>query len=850
MKSHDLRRSFMNYFKDLNHTQFESSSLIPDNDPTLLFTVAGMVQFKPMFAGLSGTDVKRAASIQKCLRVVDIEEVGKSPFHDTFFEMLGNFSFGDYFQKESIEWAWKYLTGVIKIDSSRLYVTVHKDDEEAYKIWRGLGLSDERIVKMGDRTNFWGPAGGTGACGPSSEIFYDFGPELSDRNPCSIENDCRRYLEIWNIVFPQFNQDKEGNRHPLKNRGIDTGMGLERLATVMQEKKSIFQTDLFLPIIDKFCSDNNIDYEKYPSEVNSIADHIRALTFSISDGAIPENEGRGYVVRRILRRAVRLAYKMGIEKPFLFSLSSSVYDIMKDQYPLLKEEMGKVASIIQSEEERFLSTIGQGMSLYDYYKSRMESKIISGETLFKLYDTFGFPPDLVKQMAEEDGYDTDEEGFNSLLQEARERSRSERSFDEGEKTEWTVIKEDVSEFQGYDSHQYDSGLLMYRFHGSGRADMIFEKTPFYAESGGQVGDTGIIEKNGFRMKVENTVKSALGNLSYGQADRESFDPSGVFSLKVDERRRESIRRNHTATHLLHSGLRRVLGEHVKQQGSHVSDERLRFDFTHFKPVTAEEIELVEDFVNDAIFRDIKVETAVSDYEDALKSGATALFSEKYDKKVRVVTIDGVSSELCGGTHARRTGEIGMFRILKESSVAAGIRRIEAVTSRGFYSIYRKERRILSAVMMITDTAEEDRLEERTLKLIEEGKEAKKNYDSIKKESIQSSTGGIAKDAVEVKGVKIIIHFEKSADMASLREIMDALKTKEERLCGLIASDSGAVVAFSQNTQLDSGRVLKEILPAFSGKGGGRKDFASGSIPGGFDFSKLRESFMMSAEGQL
>ncbi|MGE3062224.1 MAG: alanine--tRNA ligase [bacterium] len=832
MKAQNLRESYLNFFKDRGHRVYESSSLIPENDPTLLFTVAGMVQFKPMFAGLVSLDCRRATSIQKCLRVVDIEEVGKSPFHDTFFEMLGNFSFGDYFQKESINWAWEYLTKNLAIDKNRLYVTVHKDDSAAYDIWsRDIGLSKDRIIIMDDKTNFWGPAGGTGACGPSSEIFYDFGPGTEDRSPCTIENDCKRFVEVWNIVFPQFNQDMEGKRHPLKNRGVDTGMGLERLACVMQEKKTIFETDLFMPVIDKLCNDHSIDYEKNRHIVNSIADHVRALTFTISDGIIPENDGRGYVIRRILRRALRLGYKMGIEKPFLFELTNSIVDNMSSQYKNLSTEHAKVRKIIESEETRFLKTIAQGVELYEFHKSKSADGIIKGEILFQLYDTFGFPIDLVKQMAEEDSLAVDEKKFENLLEEAKTKSRSSKKFQEKSSSDYTIYNDSVSEFTGYERVSDKSKLLMFRTIGNEKIEALFEKTPFYAESGGQIGDSGVITGENFEMIVENTIKSPLGNMHSGRIKKGTFTKEAIYELNVDEMKRRRIERNHTATHLLQDALRNVLGNHVKQEGSFVSDERLRFDFTHFSQMSSEEMKLVEERVNETIERDIAVEWENKNYDEAVKNGATALFKEKYGDKVRVVTVGNVSMELCGGTHVRRTSQIGLFRIVSEQSVAAGIRRLECMTSKEALKLYQEERESLKEMMMLLQTIDGKDASDKLKKLISD----KKEFDRIREESAKESSKILSEKTIE-GGRKINSTFyvyevfeELNVDM--LRLIMDNIKSTEKSVVGILSSvNKGGMsyVVFSQNSEKDAREIIKRLNLELGGKGGGRADFCSGS----------------------
>lgn len=832
MKSQMLRENFIKFFKDREHRVFPSSSLIPEQDPTLLFTVAGMVQFKPMFAGLVDFDFKRATSIQKCLRVVDLEEVGTSPFHDTFFEMLGNFSFNDYFQHEAIKWGWEFLTEELNIEKDKLYVTVHRDDSEAYRIWKDVvKIPSQRIIKMDDRTNFWGPAGGTGACGPSTEIFYDFGRELENKSPCSIENDCKRFVEIWNIVFPQFNQDSSGNRTLLKNKGVDTGMGLERLAALMQNKKSIFETDLFMPIIEKLEEKYDLDYEKYKKEINSIADHIRALTFSISDGVIPENEGRGYVIRRVLRRGVRFGFKMGIEKPFLYDLVSEVVRIMKVQYPYLIDSADKVKNIIKSEEERFLKTIGQGIQLYTEYKKRMKGNVVDGKTLFLLYDTFGFPLDLIKQMAYEDNLEIDEKGFEYLLDEARKRSRKDKVFAGSNKKDFVIFYDEVSKFVGYEKLENESYILRYRELEDSFYEILMKETPFYAESGGQVGDTGLIFSENLEFEVYNSYKSPLGNMLVGKKIYGEFEKGKMYKQKVDLKRRYLIQRNHTATHILHSVLRKVVGEHVRQEGSFVSFDRFRFDFLHFKPLTDREKELIESSVNEIITQNLSVDKKVVPYEEALKEGALAFFNEKYGKKVRVVTIKNVSKELCGGTHVEKTGEIGLFRILKEESVATGIRRIEAVTSLYALKSYKELAERIDNLLLKHKMKDIEEFEKRFDKILEENTLLRRENEKYFSYEMNEITNRLIKESKIYKDGRFVFGFFEGYTIDILKKIMDNIKSKEKKVFGVLFSkysEKVNYIVFSSNMDVDAKNMIAKINKILKGKGGGKKELASGS----------------------
>ncbi|MDY6788109.1 MAG: alanine--tRNA ligase, partial [candidate division WOR-3 bacterium] len=751
----------------------------------------------------------------------------------------------------AIEYAWEFLTDILKLEKGKLYVTVHEDDDNAYSIWKDkICLEDSRIIKMGDKTNFWGPAGSTGACGPSSEIFYDFGPGLEDRDNCSIENECRRYVEIWNLVFPAFNQDSQGKRHPLKNKGVDTGMGLERLAAVMQNKKSIYDTDLFMPIINEFSEITGIDYNSSRSAVNSIADHIRALTFAIADSIIPSNEGRGYVIRRILRRAVRLAYIMDYKEPYLYRLSSKVIDIMSSQYPDLSENSMKISRILKSEEERFLSTIGQGIGLYEGFKEKNSSGFMDGKTMFKLYDTFGFPVDLLEQMAMEDGLSIDRKGFDKLLEEARERSRSDSKFTGHEGSDWIIFDEDVSSFTGYSRMRDESDILMYRYIGD-KCETIFRKTPFYARSGGQVGDTGRIYGTGFEMSVDETYPSELGNVMKGTVHKGEPTGNTLYNIEVDSRRRQFIERNHTATHLLHAALKDVLGCHVKQEGSYVGPDKLRFDFTHFKNVKESEIERVERIVNDKIFSSIPLNIEEMDYEEAIDSGATAIFTEKYDNTVRVVSIEEFSRELCGGTHVSNTGMLGMFKITSESSAAAGIRRIEALTSRGFYEFAVKNMDINSQIMDMLDVNNAEQIPSALGKMEKQRENLEKEIAKLRSTQTDRIESSIMNQIIIENSAAVISKtFDNdSLTMDQLRDIMDKIKSENDKAAGylgIIKNNKLLALCFSRHTGLNASLVIREILSPVQGSGGGREQMAqgSGNVPRSMDeFDSRAESII-------
>ncbi len=729
LSSNEIRESFLNFFKDKGHEIVKSASLIPETDKTLLFTNAGMVPFKNVFLGLEKRPYKRAASCQKVFRVSgkhnDLENVGYTPRHHTFFEMLGNFSFGDYFKREAIEYAWEYLTKVLEIPEERLHVSVFKEDEEAYKIWRDIiGLPEEKIHRLGEEDNFWS-MGNTGPCGPSSEIYFDRGEQFG--NPEFASEEDNRYLEIWNLVFMQYNRDEKGNLTPLPNPNIDTGMGLERIASVLQGVNSNFETDLFLPIIDFIENISGKDYnpekpdEKETVAFRVIADHLRAITFLISDGVLPSNEGRGYVLRRILRRALRYGKELGIEKPFLYEGVDVVIDIMKDAYPELLGNRGFIKGLVKSEEERFIKTLKRGMELvYQIIASAKKEgrSQITGEEVFRLYDTYGFPVDLILDIAKDEGFSVDIAGFQKNLDIQRERARKNWKGQAKEvKPIYIELKNKLhsTEFLGYQKYEVEDSKIISVIKDDKEVnelkegeigEVILDKTPFYPEKGGQVGDTGIIEGKGFLAEVLDTqmpidnlivhkVKILFGSLKVGET---------VFA-KIDVERRKDIMRHHTATHLLHSALRDILGEHVKQAGSLVHPDYLRFDFTHFEALSEEEIKRVEELVNNEIMKNEEVVCEELSYDEAIKSGAIAIFEEKYGDKVRVITA-GISKELCGGTHVNRTGDIGYFKIISETAISSGTRRIEAVAGRKAVEVGQREHFLLEDIKRALASKEE------------------------------------------------------------------------------------------------------------------------------------------------
>jgi alanyl-tRNA synthetase len=833
--SDKLVKEFLNFFKERGHKIVDSSPLIP-GDKTLLFTSAGMVQFKPLWSGEIPVEFSRATTVQKCLRLSDLTEVGKTFWHDTFFEMLGNFSFGDYFKEETITWGWEFLTEVLGISKEKLFISVYVEDEEAYNVWKEkIKVPENRIIRRDD--NFWGPAGGKGPCGPDSEIFYDMGKEFGD---CEFDGECNRYIELWNHVFPQYDHREDG-RHPLKNKGVDTGMGLERLAMVIQKKPSIFETDLFFPIIQ---TAKDLTGEKYRDNeriFNIIADHTRALVFAISEGAYPGNTGRGYVLRRLVRRALTSARKLGVEKPILNELVPSVVSIMKNRYPYLKEKIEQIALIIKSEEKRFIETLASGISILneilDEVKSRKDLQI-SGEEAFKLYDTYGFPVSLTKEIAEEEGLSVDEEGFKREMEKQRERARQKHEFETEDKVKWEIVKEAESKFVGYDKENCTSEILAYRKI-NGDFEIILKKTPFYAEQGGQVGDTGLIEGEGWKLVVKDTFPSDLGNVHKGKLDGK-FKLSKV-TAEIDVDRRNAIRKNHTTTHLLHKVLKTVLGDWVKQEGSFVAPDHFRFDFTHPKPLEEEEIKLIEQEVNKAITREMEVKTEVLSFDEAVKKEAVALFTEEYGDTVRMISIDNFSRELCGGTHLNNTIEAGLFKITSETGIASGVRRIEGVT--GFFT-YRWMRETEDLVQEIEFLLDSDRksLPKRIEKAMALIKEQKKQIEKMESQAAETKVKELLEKVTRIEGYDYLAS-KVEGSKESLRKIAGQLKQDMPEGVGLLVSDiESSVFVFlfvgeKVKEKLNAGELIKKVCRIVKGGGGGDRERAEG---GGSEVKKIPE----------
>ena len=852
MKGSDIRNTFLEFFSSKSHQEVKSSSLIPRNDPTLLFTNAGMVQFKSVFLGEEKRAYARATSSQKCMRAggkhSDLENVGHTARHHTFFEMLGNFSFGDYFKKDAILFAWELLTEKFGLPKDKLWITVYQDDDDAARLWPELtGISPARVVRLGAKDNFW-QMGDTGPCGPCSEIIIDQGEEVGCGKPdCKVGCDCDRYLELWNLVFMQFNRDEAGNLTPLPKPSIDTGLGLERIAAVLQGKRNNFDTDLFAPIIDAISSMSGVPYGKNPDSdvsIRVIADHLRSAAFLLAEGLMPSNEGRGYVLRRIIRRAARHGKLLGFQEPVLFRLIGSVAGVMGDIYPELVHESERSSKVLLFEEERFTRTLDQGMRLLDEAISRLKTsgnKVIPGDELFKLYDTFGFPLDLARDIAIDNYLHVDEDGFNREMQLQRERARA--SWVGEEEAIATIYKELRSEigetiFTGYETLEAEAiirsiikdGKIVNEAYSGDEVELFLDRTPFYGESGGQVGDTGAIFSGLAEASVSETKKEAGLHAHVVTIRNGTFKVWDKVEAVVDKDSRMAIARNHTATHILHTALRTILGEHVKQAGSYVSAERLRFDFSHFYQVEKGELDNLEDIVNAEVLENKPVHTEESDIQTALKSGVIALFGEKYGETVRVVKVPGFSSELCGGTHCRTTGEIGMFTIVSEGSVASGIRRIEAFTGKAAYAYMRQKR---DELRKIGEILKADQPLERIEKVMADLKDKDREIETLKGKLSSHSSSSLLDLVKEVDGVKVLSCRVDNLEQKDLRVLADNVRDRLGSGIIVVASakdDQASIVAMvtkDLTKQFSAGDILKSIAARAGGRGGGKPDMAQG-----------------------
>jgi alanyl-tRNA synthetase len=853
MRANEIRISFLEFFAKRGHHLVPSSSLIPKDDPTLLFTNAGMNQFKNIFLGLEKRSYTRAATVQKCLRVSgkhnDLEQVGRTPKHHTFFEMLGNFSFGDYFKEQAISYAWELITEVFKLPPDRLYITIYQEDEEAFNIWnKKIGIHSSRIFRFGKKDNFWA-MGDTGPCGPCSEIHYDQGEEVEKGSPFElIESGSDRFVELWNLVFMEKFQTEQGQLLPLPKPSIDTGMGLERMAAVLQGKKSNYETDLFQPIIEAISEESGREYPAGTEEdvyFRIIADHIRAITFLIGDGVNPSNEGRGYVLRRLIRRAYRRGNLLGLDKPFLYRLTSIVGDIMKKAYPELMTSLPYISRVCLAEEERFAHTLNSGLRYFEQFAEEAVTsgqKVISGDKVFKLYDTFGFPVDLTQELAREKNLDIDEAGFHRELEVQKERARQswegetrakEKSFYQSLKslriTPVFYEKEEVEETEVL--ALIKEGKLVDILKEGESGEVILSITPFYAESGGQVGDSGILKSSSFSGTVENTFAPLPGLIVHRlKVLSGELRPGQSLSAVVDSTRRKAISRNHTATHLLHASLRLILGDHVRQSGSLVSPRRLRFDFTHFVALSEEEIRQVEQLINEKIRENLPVVTKVTTLEEGLAEGAMAIFEEKYGEKVRLVRVGDFSKELCGGIHVRNTGEIGFFKIISESSVAAGLRRIEAVTGEEAFNYVKELENLLSQLVRTLKVSSQE-LPARVDKLLKNLEEQEEEIRQLKQKLISQASQSPEITIKEISGVKLVAQKFEGLDMESLRNYADSLKQKVGSGVIVLASATDGrvllVIAVSPDLteKIQANKMIKEIAQVIGGGGGGRTDFA-------------------------
>jgi alanyl-tRNA synthetase len=861
LSSADLRALFLNFFRERGHQIVASSSLVPGNDPTLLFTNAGMVQFKDVFLGKDKRSYSRAVSSQRCVRAGgkhnDLENVGYTARHHTFFEMLGNFSFGDYFKKDAIRFAWDFVTGkqYLGIDPQLLMVTVYHTDDEAYDIWnKDVGVPADRIVRIGDKPgggsdNFW-QMGETGPCGPCSEIFYDHGADIPGGPPGSPDADGDRWIEIWNLVFMQFDRSAEGQLTPLPKPSVDTGMGLERTAAVMQGVHSNYEIDLFKNLIRAAAAATRPD-DLFSNSLRVIADHIRACSFLIADGVFPSNEGRGYVLRRIIRRAIRHGYKLGQTQPFFYTLVAALEKEMGDAYPELRTQRAQIERVLKQEEERFAETLTQGMVLLDQAIAALGgSKEIPGDTVFKLYDTFGFPSDLTADIARERGLTIDEAGFETAMEKQRKQSQAASKF--GVDLRAGVSLDDKTDFSGYENLS-GAGTVVTLLRGKERVEVlrageegqvILDHTPFYAESGGQVGDIGTLTGPSVEFEVVDTQKIGSAFAHVGRVKSGELRVGARIEARVDGDRRRATMANHSATHLLHAALRKVLGTHVTQKGSLVAPDRLRFDFAHFAAVTPEELKTVEELVNAEIRANAPAETKLMDYEAAVASGAMALFGEKYDDQVRVLSFGGFSTELCGGTHVSRAGDIGLFKIISEGGVAAGIRRIEAVTGQGAYEWISQTDRVLRDVATLVKAGRDD-VEDKVRQLLDRSRKLEKEVAALKSKLASGQGNDLTSTAVEVGGLKVVATRVDGADAPALRDAVDQLKSKLGSAAIVLASvdDANKVVLIAgvtadQTARVKAGDLVNFVAQQVGGRGGGRADMAQA---GGTDPAKLDDA---------
>ena len=856
----ELRRLYLDFFESKGHLKMKSFSLVPHNDNSLLIINSGMAPLKPYFTGQEIPPKRRVTTCQKCIRTGDIENVGKTARHGTFFEMLGNFSFGDYFKTEAIHWSWEFLTEVVGLDANRLYPSIYEDDEEAFDIWnKEIGIAPERIFRFGKEDNFW--EHGAGPCGPCSEIYYDRGEKYGCGKPgCTVGCDCDRYMEVWNNVFSQFNNDGHGHYTDLIQKNIDTGMGLERLAVVVQDVDSIFDVDTLQALRNKVCEMAGVKYkedEKQDVSIRVITDHIRSVTFMVSDGIMPSNEGRGYVLRRLLRRAARHGRLLGIQDKFLSKLCETVIEGSKDGYPELEEKKEFITKVISEEEEKFNKTIDQGLSILADMEKALEEQnknVLSGEDTFKLYDTYGFPIDLTKEILEEKNITIDEEGFSKCMNEQREKARKARKVSNYMGADATVYDEIdpaiTSEFVGYDKLKNDSKVtvltteedVVEALSEGDKGTIIVDETVFYATMGGQEGDKGYITSPEGEFKVDTTIKLKGGKIGHvGVMTKGMIKAGDTVTLLVDSEYRADTCKNHSATHLLQKALRMVLGNHVEQKGSYVDPERLRFDFTHFQSMTAEELKKVEDIVNEKIVEAIPVETKIMTIEEAKKTGAMALFGEKYGESVRVVCIDDFSKEFCGGTHVANTANIRLFKIISEAGVAAGVRRIEALTDKGVLKYYEELEKLVKEASEAAKT-ESVQLVRRIHTMNDEIKALSSENEKLKAELANNALGDVSDNVVEITGAKFVATKVDNVDMNELRNLGDKIKNEIGSgvvlVVSAIGSDKVNMIAMATDDAVakgaHAGNLIKAVASLVGGGGGGRPNMAQagGKNPAG------------------
>jgi len=853
MTSAELRSAFLGFFQNRGHSVQPSSSLVPGNDPTLLFTNAGMVQFKDVFLGREHRDYTRAVTSQRCVRAGgkhnDLENVGYTARHHTFFEMLGNFSFGDYFKEDAIKLAWEFLTQELNIPASKLWITVFEEDPEAEKIWlQDIGVDPERFSRIGAKDNFWA-MGDVGPCGPCSEIFYDHGDGIPGGPPGSPDEEGDRYIEIWNLVFMQYDRDKDGQLHPLPKPSVDTGMGLERISAVMQHVHSNYEIDLFKQLLQaaaRLAGTNDVTN----SSLRVIADHIRSCAFLVTDGVMPSNEGRGYVLRRIIRRAIRHGYRLGIRDIFFYKLVAPLADVMGEAYPELVNAREQVERVLKKEEERFAETLEQGMKILEACVAKLEGATIPGEVVFQLYDTYGFPVDLTADFARENHLTVDHAGFETEMAAQRDRARAASNFGTDYKN--AIAIEGATEFTGYHLLEdqakivglFKSGQAVESLNEGEEGIVVLDKTPFYGESGGQAGDCGLLEVNTSVFRVDTTQKQAGDQfLHRGIVIAGSLSLNQTCLAKVDMNNRKATELNHSATHLLHAALRKTLGEHVVQKGSLVNSERLRFDFAHFEPVTESELNTIEQLVNDHIRLNDPVIAEVMDKESAMQEGAMALFGEKYGDEVRVLKIGDFSVELCGGTHVNRSGDIGLFKIVSETGVAAGIRRIEAVTGKSAMDWLDSREKALSLIAGLMK-APQDKAYEKVEQLVEKYKQLEKELEKLKSKLASSAGTELSSQAIDIEGVKVLAVRLDGIDPKSMREMVDQLRNKLGSSAVVLATVADGKVSLiagvspDQTSRIKAGDLVNQVASKVGGKGGGRPDMAQA---GGNDPTHLDEA---------